>query len=92
MRGYVRKGAIFLLALTWLGSASSQPSQQASFQVELRDPASAGQIVNGLCEISGRRLVIEEASPDELRMRLRLSELDAEHADGGAHPERRPRS
>ena len=65
---------------------------EASFELELRDPASAGQIVGGLCEISGRRLVIEEASPDERRMRLRLSEPDAEHPDGDARPERWPRS
>lgn len=45
---------------------------EASLQVVLRAPVSARQIVEGLRESTGHQLLIEEARPEAMRLRLRF--------------------
>lgn len=47
---------------------------EASLEVTLREPITAREIVEGLLESTGHQLVIEEARPDALRLRLRFAE------------------
>jgi hypothetical protein len=45
---------------------------EASLELILREPVSARQIVDGLQESTGHHVMIEEARPDDLRLRLRF--------------------
>lgn len=45
---------------------------EASLEIALHQPIGAREIVEGLGESTGHRLVIEEARPEELRLRLRF--------------------
>ena len=47
---------------------------EASLEVVLREPVGALDIVEGLREATGHELLIEEARPDALRLRLRFTE------------------
>ena len=46
---------------------------EASLEIALRSPVTAGEIVEGLREATGHQLVIEEARPEALRLRLRFT-------------------
>jgi hypothetical protein len=45
---------------------------EASLEIVLREPVTARQIVDGLQESTGHHVLIEEARPDDLRLRLRF--------------------
>lgn len=45
---------------------------EAAIEVVLREPVSARQIVDGLRDSTGHQLLIEEARPDDFRLRLRF--------------------
>jgi hypothetical protein len=46
---------------------------EASLEIALRSSVTAGEIVEGLREATGHQLVIEEARPEALRLRLRFT-------------------
>lgn len=77
-----------LSALLFADEASVLEYQdgEASFELRLRDAATAREIVDGLVQISGRKLGIEEAKPELFHLRLRFSEGNG-HASIGLHPE-----
>jgi hypothetical protein len=53
-------------------SVSGYRNGEASLEVVLRAPVTARQIVDGLKESTGHQLLIEEARPEALRLRLRF--------------------
>ena len=57
---------------------------EASLEIALRSPVTAGEIVEGLREATGHQLVIEEARPEALRLRLRFT--GQENRGFGASP------
>lgn len=63
-------------------SVNSYRNGEASLEVVLRAPMSARQIVEGLRESTGHQLLIEEARPEALRLRLRFVDQEGRGLGG----------
>jgi hypothetical protein len=60
---------------------------EALLEVALREPVSVSQIVQKLETTTGRSMLIEEAHPESLRLRLRFVDGEGRALDGQADPE-----
>jgi hypothetical protein len=76
----VQRG-IGTLAAVESASVVGYKNGEAILEVALREPVSAREVVEGLHQATGHRLVIEEARPDALRLRLRF--VDSQESPTG---------